>query len=121
MGLGFQIEGSTKFGSGNDLDVNWYHLHNHTNGHLPTGSLFAGSASSFYAGQLNVSPRWDAVNVEFGQSIAFCAEQTMRLHAGVEFAKVKNTFVNYPQLTPTGAPIFVTSVMLFLIPALVLD
>lgn len=108
-GWGFQLEATYDFGTGNDLDVSWYHLDNITDGQLPIGTLFAGSASALYAGLLTVEPSWNAVNVEVGQYIDFCDELILRLHAGLEFARIKNTFTNYPQLTPTGSPIFVTT------------
>lgn len=105
---GYQVEAGYGFCKSNDLDVNWYHFDNSTRGHLPQGTLFAGSASALYAGAINVSPRWDAVNIELGQRIDFNDLQTLRLHAGVEFVRIKNTFINYPQLTPKGSPLFIT-------------
>jgi hypothetical protein len=106
---GFQLEGSYDYCMGNDVDVNWYHLKHSTRGHLPAGTLFAGSASALYAGELTVAPSWDAVNVEIGQRIDFSDLLMLRLHGGVEFARVKTTFTNYPQLTATGSPVFITT------------
>lgn len=106
---GFQLEAGYAFGAGNDINLNWYHLQNSTNGQLPQGTLFAGSASALYAGQLNLSPKWDAINIEFGQQIAFTTLQLLRIHAGVEFARVKNTFTNFPRLRPADGPLFITS------------
>jgi hypothetical protein len=106
---GFQVEGAYHFNTGNDLDVNWYHLSENTTGYLPNGNLFAGSAPGLYAGKIVVSPRWDAVNVEFGQHIDFDARKMLRLHEGVEFARVQTTFTNYPQASASGSPLFVTT------------
>src|SRR3990167_6100380 len=72
----FQLDGSYGFGNGNDIDVNWYHLNNVTKGSLPQGTLFAGSAPALYAGFLNVSTNWDAINVELGQRIDFGAAKS---------------------------------------------
>lgn len=106
---GFQLEASYDFGEGNDLNINWYHLNDSTHGDLQQGTLFAGSASALYAGKLNVTPTWDAINLEVGQYIDFCDWLTMRLHVGAEFARVRAKFKNYPQLTATGSPIFITN------------
>ena len=104
---GFEIEGTYHLNEVNDINVNWYHLNSSTKGHLPSGTLFAGSASALYAGQLIVTPAWDAVNVEVGQTAKWC-DLLMRLHLGVEFARVQSKFKNYPQLAVDGSPIFIT-------------
>lgn len=103
----FQLEGSFDISNQNDITVNWTHFNNATEHNLPQGTLFAGSASSLYAGLIIVTPSWDAVNVEVGQCIEF-SDLLMRLHIGVEFANIQNKFKNYPQLTATGSPIFIT-------------
>lgn len=107
-GWGFQLEGAYHF-TNNDITVNWYHLNEKVNGHLPQGTLFAGSASALYAGQLTLAPRWNAVNLEFGQFFHLDTCKMVRVHAGMEFAKVQNIFTNYPQLYPVGSPLFVTT------------
>lgn len=106
---GFQLDGGYEFGAGNDIDLNWYHLNEDTHGHLPTGTLFAGSASTLYAGNLTVKPRWDAVNLELGQRFDFSDMNVLRLHAGLEFSRIQTSFTNSPRLTPTGSPIFITN------------
>lgn len=105
---GFQIEGAYLFGSGSDIDVNWYHLHNSTSGYFPNNSLFSGNAPALYAGSIQVAPKWDAVHVELGQHIDFDNTKMMRLHAGVEFARVQTIFTNYPQLSLNRGPLFIT-------------
>lgn len=106
---GFQVEMGYQCGAGNDIDINWSHFDNTTHGHLPQGTLFAGSANTLYADALTVAPRWDAVNIEIGQSIRFNDFQKLRIHAGVEFAQVRAIFINSPKLTPTADPIFITA------------
>lgn len=106
---GFELEGGYEFCGGLDVSANWYHLYENTNGHLPNGTLFAGSASALYAGKLNVKPHWDAVNLEFGQRFYFDAMNSIRAYAGFEFSRIQTTFSNSPRLTPAGAPIFTTS------------
>lgn len=106
---GFQIEGAYLFGTGNDLDVNWYHLKSSTSEYLPRGSLFSGNAPALYAGLIEVAPAWDAVNVELGQHIDFDEIKMMRLHAGLDFSRVKTVFTNYPQLSSISGPLFITT------------
>lgn len=105
---GFLLEGAYGFGSGNDMDINWYHLDNSTHRHFPQGTLFAGSASALYAGRFKIAPEWDAVHLEVGQQFNFDDANVLRLHAGAAWARVENTFTNYPQLTATGPALFVT-------------
>ena len=108
-GWGFQIEGAYHFSTGNDLDINWYHMNENTSGHLPQGTLFAGSASQLYAGYQAVAPKWDAINLELGQRFDFGELKRIRLHAGLEFARIKNTITNRPQLYPTSGVLFTTA------------
>jgi hypothetical protein len=105
---GFQFNAGYEFCAGNDIDLNWYHLYDRTNGSLPTGSLFAGSASALYAGELDLQTRWDAVNLEVGQRFNFNVGNMIRLHAGLSYARIRNTVINYPKLTPLGNPLFIT-------------
>ncbi|MDP1603415.1 MAG: Lpg1974 family pore-forming outer membrane protein [Legionella sp.] len=106
--LGFQIEGARQFGAGSDLDVTWYHQNSTTNMHFPTGSLFSGNAPALYAGFFKVAPQWDAINIELGQQVDFDETKIMRLHAGIDFSRVKTVFTNYPQLLPNSGPLFIT-------------
>lgn len=108
-GWGFQLEGGYEFCPGNAVEITWYHLNESTNGHLPSGSLFAGSASTLYAGRLTVDPRWDAVDLELGQRFDLNEMSMLRLHAGLEYSRIRTTFTNSPRLTPTGVPIFTTT------------
>lgn len=106
---GFQIEGAYQFGTGSDIDVNWYHLDHTTSEFLPQGTLFSGNAPALYAGLIEVNPRWDAVNIEIGQLINFDESKRMRLHGGLDFSRVQTTFTNSPRLRPTEGPLFVTT------------
>jgi len=81
-GWGFQLEASYHFNTGNDLNVNWYHY-----SHETTHSFFLDGAivPTYY----RIEPKWDAVNVEFGQWVDFGEQKNIRFHGGLQWAQVK--------------------------------
>lgn len=82
-GWGFEIEGSYHFNTGNDFNLNWYHYSHSKSGYwTQPGSQI----DNYY-----VQPKWDAVNFEVGQHVDFSDMKSMRLHAGVEYARIHNT------------------------------
>lgn len=91
-GWGFKLEGSYHFSTGNDLDINWYHFnkksHRVFNVYDPDG-LGDGIAAS-YGIRVNPEPKWDAVNVEFGQHVDFGEFKDIRFHAGVQYARIEH-------------------------------
>ncbi len=95
---GFQIEGSYHFNTGNDLNINWYHLsksESHTFGEQPAFAFKKSatvSVSSLEKGaELSIDPKWDAVNFEFGQHVDFGDNKAIRFHGGAQYARLANT------------------------------
>jgi hypothetical protein len=89
-GWGFKLEGSYHFSTGNDLNVNWYHLENdHTRTGL-AGFITPNGVVSQTVYDIDQEPQWDAVNVEFGQHVNFGEFKIIRFHGGVQFAQIKN-------------------------------
>lgn len=92
---GFKLEAAYHFSTGNDLNLNWYHLVPKTTNSIittsfvdpvaPNGSI-DGSASSDL---LSIKPSWDAINLEFGQHVDFSQHKKIRFHGGVQFAQIK--------------------------------
>lgn len=107
-GWGFMIEGSYHFNTGNDLNLNWYHLDRKTNRTFVDGS---------FAGAYSINPKWDAVNLELGQQIDLSDMKSIRLHAGVEYARINhrlgfiataasiNRFTNVQTLVNSGVAV----------------
>lgn len=102
-GWGWMIEGSYHFNTGNDINLNWYHVGtNRTGGFNGSGTVNANfidqlfsSASTFVINSITlnqanakVDPQWDAVNLEFGQHVDFGENKSIRFHGGVEYARL---------------------------------
>jgi len=88
-GWGFKLEGAYRFSTGNDLNLNWYHFNNTTSRLWTPGGAFLGG----YV----VEPKWDAVNLELGQHVDFSDMKYLRLHGGVQWARVDNRVLsNHP-------------------------
>jgi hypothetical protein len=84
-GWGFKLEGSYHFNTGNDLNLNWYHMNKSTFGSFNPGGT--------YLGNFSVDPKWDQVDLELGQHVDFSDMKSMRLHGGVEYARLNRSVV----------------------------
>lgn len=101
-GWGFMIEGSYHFNTGNDLNLNWYHVGtNRTggfNGNRVLNTNFApsiidNSSTTVSTAIINkststVDPKWDMVNLEFAQHVDFGENKSVRFHGGFEYARL---------------------------------
>jgi len=89
-GWGFKIEGSYHFNTGNDINVNWYHLNDNSRSRsFPVN--FAGTGLLASNNEIyTASPRWDAVNAEFGQHIDVGQHKNIRFHGGVQYARLES-------------------------------
>ncbi len=90
---GFKLEGSYHFSTGNDLNLNWYHLGGKTTSRtLAANTTVDILGQTVIAGTIGVKPRWDAVNLEFGQHVDFGEFENIRFHGGVQYARLKTEF-----------------------------
>lgn len=92
---GFMIEGSYHFNTGNDLNLNWYHINRSTTRTVAAAGPFTASVPTILditatsgAGSFSVDPKWDAVNLEFGQHVDFGENKSIRFHGGAQYARL---------------------------------
>lgn len=97
-GWGFKIEGSYHFNTGNDTNLNWYHLGKSSTRNFLTDYTLFGVTETITTGSASIDPRWDAVNLEFGQHVDFGENKAVRFHGGVEYARIANSTT----ITTTG-------------------
>lgn len=93
-GWGFKLEASYHFGTGNDLNLNWYHLDDNSNtqtfgANFDLFGEFDEFDGIFTSQRVTIDPRWDAVNLEFGQHVDFGALKNIRFHGGVQYARIE--------------------------------
>ena len=71
------------------MNLNWYHLGKKTTTNAFTGLMIEpGTSEATRANTYAITPRWDAVNLEFGQHVDFGAVKNIRFHAGVQYARI---------------------------------
>jgi len=86
----FNLEGSYHFQTGNDVNVNWYHLDSNRNNFNGTFPFFVvGAPVGIPNTNFGRQSRWDAVNAEFGQYVRYSCHKSMRFHGGVQWGSIR--------------------------------
>jgi len=87
VGWGFYIEGSYHYSTGSDANLNLYHIGKSMKKNYEGDFDFFGALEA----EISVSyikPRWDAVNLEFGQHVSFGENKNIRFHGGLQYARL---------------------------------
>lgn len=84
---GFKVEGSHHFGMGNDITVSWYHYSKESN--FKVNRTIQGIPVVL---DIELEPKWDAVNAEFGQLVELGRRENIRFHAGAQFARISTDY-----------------------------
>ncbi len=96
---GFKLAAGYHFNTGNDVNVNWYHLDSSFDrvaaGYDTTSGFVAAVTDS-----RRYKNQWDAVNLEVGQYVDFSANTKMRFHGGAQWARMEGHIDSYNVATP---------------------
>jgi hypothetical protein len=104
-GFGFQLEGATHYGSGNDLKLSWYHFRSRNKENLTTPLNYqnivmavpSSTNPTYYdsftanSAYFNISPQWDQVNIELGKLIELGPRDSVHFHGGLNYSRVANS------------------------------
>jgi len=98
---GFRVEAAYLFGTGNDVNVNWTHFDKNSDQTLSADGddvlegyyteVTLDDDESADTIDTTVNNHFDAVNLEFGQTVNFGEKVTTRFHAGLQYAQIKQT------------------------------
>jgi len=86
---GFFLEASYHYNTGSDAHLNWYHINQSANRNHSGDFNFIG-APEVEEGTSHIDPKWDAVNLEFGQQADFDVNKNIRFHGGFQYARIAN-------------------------------
>jgi hypothetical protein len=88
----FKLEAAYHFNTGNDLNLNWYHMgRQSTNrpGDIKQITTEAGLITNQVLGDANTfKPSWDAVNIEFAQDVNFGYRKNIRFYGGMQYVRI---------------------------------
>jgi len=84
---GFEVEGAHDFGLGRDMNISWYRVHHRFTIENLVSSNFV--SNDLVTNIVSIEPKWDAINVEFGQRMILNELGTLRFHGGLQYARIK--------------------------------
>jgi hypothetical protein len=76
---GFALEGAYHYGTGNDIKVTWNHVNFGANHFVSVADI------------RHYETNWDALNAEFGQLVELSQASKVRVHSGVQYARVNSS------------------------------
>lgn len=84
---GFLVEASYYYKTGSDSHLNWYHIDTSANQTF-SGEFTTLEQSTNGVGRVSITPKWDAVNLEFGEHVDFGENINIRFHGGAQYARI---------------------------------
>lgn len=108
FGWGVRVEGSYHFGTGNDITLNWTHVKSDSDGtDAPddAGNFIFGINESV---DFEQQSQFHIFNAEFGQHLDFGERFDVRIHAGIQYADLKETYESREAFTGNGGNVFAT-------------
>ena len=90
-GWGFDVAGAYHFGMGKDINFNWSRVHNKSTVTQPVSSETT-FMLPIVSDVSSVNPQWDIANAELGQRVNIDDTSVLRLHAGVQYARINTDF-----------------------------
>lgn len=99
---GFFLEAAYHYGTGSDVNLNWYELNRKTSRTFTDSIVTTYTADLTYQpGYVSSNPNWNAVNLEFGQHVDFGENKSIRFHGGGQYVRLTNS--TYTSIGQTGA------------------
>ncbi|ATW01943.1 hypothetical protein CCU22_01885 [Candidatus Legionella polyplacis] len=91
--LGFKLISSYYLNSGNDITFNWNHWQGNEENNIHQGDLIElipnkTSMITDISGE-NIKPKWNSMNLEFGQTINLNNLTNIRIHTGIQYSNIE--------------------------------
>ena len=89
---GFFLEAAYHYGTGSDVNLNWYEINRKSSKSFEGGiyRTYNAAQTVYDAGYVSSNPNWNAVNLEFGQHVDFGENKSIRFHGGGQYVRLTN-------------------------------
>ncbi|MDF1677716.1 MAG: Lpg1974 family pore-forming outer membrane protein [Legionellaceae bacterium] len=106
---GFMVEGAYLFDVSKDINLNWYHI-NTSNTLVVNGPIGSAILEVVSPGPTSITnkPAWDAVNLEFAQTVNYGQSLVIRYQGGAEYVRLNLKRTIYAAPNPPQTALMVT-------------
>ncbi|MDX2346457.1 MAG: Lpg1974 family pore-forming outer membrane protein [Legionella sp.] len=98
---GFKVYGSYSWDDASDVNLEWYRIKKSISKDF--GGLLSGAGDPLSEVYGDITPNWNAVNMEFGYTSMLSDKNSARFHVGLEYAQILTDEKRYVVLA-TGVP-----------------